>query len=340
MRAVFVGGCERSGTTLMGSVLGGHSKCVTTPESHFKIEPLLLRTIEADNVLDSAAFEAVKLDMQFRLWGLNLRSEDERRLHRAETVEQLMYDIARCYGRKIGRDSPEVWVDHTPSNIKYAWRLRRNFTEAKFIHVVRDGRAVAASLLRVRSGPNTMKACAEHWMGRIAAGMALESVLPDDAILRIHYEELVADTKVTVQRICRFLDLDYQEGMISGSGYRPVRFGRRVNPMVGRPPSPDRLNAWQGDLTGRQIEIFEAWTGDLLPVLGYPLRFGLKARNPSWAEKLRMDVEELARRVVNAVSYRLSRRRHVARAEDRRAYPGQFEGQVEPTGDANAKRLR
>ena len=35
---VFIGGAPRSGTTLLGSILGSHSQMLATPESQFKFE--------------------------------------------------------------------------------------------------------------------------------------------------------------------------------------------------------------------------------------------------------------------------------------------------------------
>lgn len=37
---IFIGGCSRSGTTLLGAMLGAHSDIICSPESHFKIDVL------------------------------------------------------------------------------------------------------------------------------------------------------------------------------------------------------------------------------------------------------------------------------------------------------------
>ena len=36
-KSIFIGGCDRSGTTMLGSMLGMGTGCVTTPESFFKM---------------------------------------------------------------------------------------------------------------------------------------------------------------------------------------------------------------------------------------------------------------------------------------------------------------
>ncbi|HUP02328.1 MAG TPA: sulfotransferase [Gemmatimonadota bacterium] len=314
MRAVFVGGCERSGTTFLGSLLGAHSHCIATPESHFKIEPLLSEIEKRGGRPDADILRAVKEDVQLRLW--NLAEPEIRGLDEAVSADEAMYAIVRAYGRKVRRTDVSVWIDHTPSNVKYITRLGRHFPGARFIHVIRDGRAVAASLMRVKFGPNTIKACADHWMGRIAAGLAAEATLPAGVMMRVHYEDLVHETELTVRKICGFVGLEFEESMLSASGFRPEAFGGKVNRLVGGPPVPDRAAAWESALDRRQIEIFEAWTGDLLPCLGYELKCA-PARGPSWPEKLRMDLKEVAGRIVHATTYRWSQRRHATRGPAR-----------------------
>jgi hypothetical protein len=40
MKPIFIGGCERSGTTLLGAMLGTHPRYLCVPEMKFKIDVL------------------------------------------------------------------------------------------------------------------------------------------------------------------------------------------------------------------------------------------------------------------------------------------------------------
>lgn len=65
MNAIFIGGCPRSGTTMLGSMLGAGKNCFVTPESQFK-ELLIFDKLSVKEI-------EKKLNESFRLnlWQLN-----------------------------------------------------------------------------------------------------------------------------------------------------------------------------------------------------------------------------------------------------------------------------
>src|SRR6188472_1560818 len=70
MKPLFIGGCERSGTTMLGAMLGGHSRCLCLPESQFMDDQLA--HADADGRVDSrAALSRILAHERFRLlWDL------------------------------------------------------------------------------------------------------------------------------------------------------------------------------------------------------------------------------------------------------------------------------
>lgn len=313
MKAVFIGGTPRSGTTFLGSLLGGHPACVATPETSFKVDALIARTSRERETIDSGAIEGLLANPRFRTWELDLMSEERMALENASTVLEAMFVLVRAYARVASRTEANIWVDHTPSNIRFVDRLREHFPEAKFIHLVRDGRAVSASVLPLNWGANTIVAAARDWMEYLAAGLAAESKLPADQILRVRYEDLVGDPDAELRRLCEYLQLDYREIMVEGAGFRPEEYSRSIHPNVGRPPRLDRVSAWKQQLEARDIEIFEARTGDMLVCLGYDLEFGWRARGPTFLEMFRMYLGEGGIRARNKAAFRRHLGRYAAR---------------------------
>lgn len=171
MRPIFIGGCERSGTTLLGAMLGSHSSCLCVPEMKFKTEMLEFADNGVNNAVDPAyALEKLAHRSNFKIWGLSLGqiAAPGKALAGRELVE---WTVA-AYGQKVGKTDPTIWIDHTPANIKYAWTLFQAFPDAYMVHLIRDGRAVAASLLPLDWGPNEIDSAAHYWAEALAYGLA------------------------------------------------------------------------------------------------------------------------------------------------------------------------
>jgi hypothetical protein len=215
------------------------------------------------------------------------------------------------YGECVGKPSSRFWIDHTPANIRSAVTLAELYPQAKFIHMVRDGRGVASSILPLDWGPNTIDGAAEWWTESVAYGLAAESWGGVQRIIRMRYEDLVLNFESTVKTLCSFLGLDYQPAMLKADGFKVPGYTTNQHSLVGSVPQPSRVNAWERSLTGRQIEIFEAIAGELLRYLGYELRFGLRARKATQAEKWLFAIQEFySRKLVNKA--RINRRRAIA----------------------------
>lgn len=300
MIPVFIGGCDRSGTTLLGSMLGAHSDCLTIPESQFKTD--IFKSFQGNiNLLQ--AFNLVKNHWRFKIWELNLGSIPMPKESPWNSYSNLLEWIIIKYGESVGKTSFNTWIDHTPSNIKNANILLELFPQGKMIHIIRDGRAVALSVMKLEWGPNTVLKAAPWWVENVAYGLASESVLEKDKILRVKYEDLITDPEKTLKKVCNFINIEYQSDMIKGNGFKVPRYSHGQHTLVGKKPDAKRMNAWEKGLTSRQIEIFEGLTGNFLQNLGYDLKCGLKARGITKMERLLSHIYEWYRWVPNRYRY-------------------------------------
>ena len=306
-KQIFIGGCQRSGTTLLGAMLGAHSDCVCTPESQFKID--VFRTYDwARGQVDLlAGLDVIKNHWRFKLWGIDIESDSVSKKELNATYPGLLGWNVKRYAESIGKATASIWVDHTPDNIRYATTLCELFPQAKIIHIVRDGRAVASSIMQLDWGPNTIIGAARWWIVQMPYGLGAEASLAKDQIIRVRYEDLVCEPESTLRRLCTYLDLDYQPEMAKSGGFKPPRYTAKQHALVGKKPNTERVTAWERELTSRQIEIFEWLTGDLLHYLGYPLKYGLRARGPTRLERQRSRVRELYQNVINRCRHRLCR---------------------------------
>lgn len=184
-RWVFVGGTGRSGTTVMGRILGLH------PELHLIDIELRFHTDEG-GLLDLASGEVDLPGFRSRLLGPWYERETPmgaRGLHPHVERDALVHVMDRAADRD---DSPPdlagwLWeelveamfgpgrhVEMTPAVAMRADGLQRILGDrATVIDMVRDGRDVAASVARMRWGPDTIETALHWWAERIRAAHAV-----------------------------------------------------------------------------------------------------------------------------------------------------------------------
>jgi hypothetical protein len=295
-RQVFIGGCSRSGTTLLGAMIGAHDAFICSPESHFKID--VLRAIKKQDIsaTPEEVLDFIKRHWRFKIWDLDLKPKTFLpAAGQNPSVGCLLNWVIDRYADQQAKSQAQIWVDHTPENISYTYSLLEVFPEAKFIHIIRDGRAIAASILPLDWGPNSIMKVSRWWMRMTSFGLAAEKALGPERVLRVKYEDLVLESEATMHTISQFLGIEYQPAMLQATGFNPPNYTTQQHLLVGSTPDSKVINRWQQKLTDRQIEIFEHQTRDFMLSLGYPLRYGLHAKGPTFSEVQLDKVRELFR---------------------------------------------
>ena len=94
-------------------------------------------------------------------------------------------------------------------------------------------------------------------------------------ILEVKYEDLVADPPATVQRICAFLNEQFEPEMLDWTPLLdmvPER-ERHIHPKLSRPITSDRAGIWRNRLSAFECFAMEACLWRDLLQLDYQLRF-------------------------------------------------------------------
>lgn len=257
---------------MLGSILGGAKGCIVTPESHFKQTLLQSQSTSFHEEIErDKLFAELEKSFRFRLWKIALpkRCEYPRKLTPFE-YSRLIGHLVDQYAQAHDIANWQTWIDHTPQNIENPLMLMHLFPESKFIHLVRDPRAIAASVLPLDWGPDTSKEAAIFWAQKLAYGLSLEQNQPSRC-LRVHYEDIVRTPQKTISEICEFCDLDYDETMQCGRAFHIPEYTQTQHQLVGSRPDLTRLEAWLDQLDVWQIKRIENTLGDLLPQMGYEL---------------------------------------------------------------------
>ena len=271
---IFIGGSERSGTTLMASLLADATGLLYLPESSFFIRAL------SDHDHGAHGRSSMLHDWRVKMWGTDF-AEGVGTLDERLPPAQLFDDMVRLYAETRGElDKYERgWMEHTPATIKAVSLIQRQIPVAKHIHVVRDPRAVTASLLAVDFGSATSTTAAEQWKCSVLDGVLAEMNFPDQ-VVRVHYEDLVADPRAVTEKAAAELSLPI-EGIWQPAGREVDPFFQRHEALIGQAPTEDRVAAWRSELSKRQVAAVEAVAENALQILGYKL-VGAQNAYPRW----------------------------------------------------------
>ncbi len=100
------------------------------------------------------------------------------------------------------------WIDTSPPNIANARRIHEFWPEARFIWMVRDGRATAASVIAERWGPDDPLEAVTWWEKRVRRAHAGLVGVPSEFVLIQSLEDLVVlEREASYARILEFLGL-------------------------------------------------------------------------------------------------------------------------------------
>jgi Sulfotransferase family len=281
--APFVVGATRSGTTLLRLMLDAHPEMAIPSETHFI--PDLIKAYRLESATPERMCEVVTAH---RRWG-DFHLDPEELLERFRAIDPINPgDAARAFFQLYAeREGKTRWGDKTPGYVREMHRIESVLPEARFVHLVRDGRDVALSVLGMNWGPSTVPEAAFRWKKRILR--AREQAPRIGHYVEIRYEDLVRDTEDTLRRICEFIGLPYDEAMLRYHERAPERLQEKArdldrgpdkapqsaearlssHALATQPPDPDRIERWRTEMSAEDRAVYEELAGDLLADLGY-----------------------------------------------------------------------
>ncbi|HWJ05608.1 MAG TPA: sulfotransferase [Steroidobacteraceae bacterium] len=298
---VFVVGMNGSGTTMLLDCLGRHPSLYAFPKETRLIPYLMARertygdlAVDAnfkalwDDVLALPAFREANGRMPVPLpddW-----NQQPRRL--AAILDALFRQFA-------AREGKRRWCEKTPQHVQHLLALAREFPQARFIHVIRDGRDCAVSFHR--RWKRQPELTIFRWKKVVSMGREQGRRLGPARYLEVRYEDLTAQPEHSLRRICEFLDVPFDPRVLdSAQPYLRLHGARRHKTGLQR-----NSNKWRGYFQPRTIERLERIAGRTLAHCGYATRAPDSDRDVSrwrrryWsvAESLREYAQEIWRKL-------------------------------------------
>ncbi len=180
------------------------------------------------------------------------------------------------------------WGDKTPDYCRHLPLILDLFPDAQFLHVIRDGRDVALSLFKTGFGPKNAYEAAVDWKRTVAEIRRFRDTVPEHAFAEVQYEDLLMDPVKTLSQVAIFLGIDNHDDVLDAA-----------TPRLRTQVRGDNSLKWKQHLTWREVECFEAFAGDELQALGYPLQFRPRTGRRSAAETLFWQAQAVCRRLAN-----------------------------------------
>ena len=275
---LFIVGCPRSGTTLLRRIVDAHPDVAITKETHWIVQllgeghpastdaPVTPELLEG--LLSHKRFARLELDPR-RLEHLVAQEEP---VSYAELVTAVYDLFGELHGKRLVGDKTPRYVRHIPT-------LHGLWSQAKFVHLIRDGRDVCLSVqswdkdkrfvTRISTfEEDPVSTIALWWEQLVRLGREAGAELPADLYHEVRYERLVAEPTRECRKLCDFLGLPYDERMLRFHEGRTKDDPGLDAKSAWRPITPG-LRSWRTEMAGGDIERFEAVAGDLLGELGY-----------------------------------------------------------------------
>ena len=271
-RPVFVGGCPRSGTTLLRTILNSHPSLAIPHETRYVVDAYRQRERWGDL---SERANRVKLAQ----WIVNRKkSRVERLMPDAQLLVDRMAEAPPTLGSLLStgfriyaerRDKPR-WGDKRPA---YALNLDAVFAlypDAQFINIVRDPRATVASIRKIGWFKDGLVAGTELYERSLRRSQRSAKRLASDQFMQIRYETLAADPLPIVEQMVRFLQLDPAglDRMMAFHETADIR-SKFMHPLVSKPITTQAVRAWEDALTHEEVAFIEQALSGQMRRFGY-----------------------------------------------------------------------
>jgi hypothetical protein len=203
--------------------------------------------------------------------------------HPAADYAGLCARVYQAYALAQGRQVA-VWGDKNNFHVQHMPELAALYPEARFLHIVRDGRDVACSYREVmQAGSDSpyaprfdtrIGAIAAEWSANVLQAEACRAALPAHRSLLLRYEDLVGAPAAAVQRLCAWLGLPVDAAMLN---FHEANRSRQLEPAATmdwkrrtlEPISDSTVGRYRSSLGEADLAAFTAVAGEALQRFGY-----------------------------------------------------------------------
>ena len=266
----FIFGSPRSGTSLLSRMIDSHEHLVVPNESLiFKMFSSSLAVYGDLNQLENQKklLNDILATRVIRYWSPTPKFEEVAPFIRqpgfAGVIEALI--CSRAPEKEL-----LAWGEKSPGHVFYWADIKAAYPNAKVVHIIRDGRDVASSIINARMGPKTYFAAANMWCDYLEGVQRIKQDCAAEDFIEIRYEDLLADPKQNLQKICDTLNVNYSESMLKffekDASYQTDATNLEN---LNKPIIATNKEKWRKNLSDQDLQEFETVAGKYLSLYGY-----------------------------------------------------------------------
>lgn len=271
---IFLFGMERSGTTLLSMMIGAHPQ-IAVPLATTGLWVEFAGCLDSDfNGLASRddvvrLVDALHAHERIRLWDAEL---DRESLLEDLPLADYGAIVARFHATYARSKGKRFWANVDIGTFDNMDIVNTWFADARFLHIIRDGRDVALSHQTMPYGAGNISECARAWVSRTTMSEKMGRILGPSRYMTIRFEDLVLNTRATLDSICDFIGVPFDERMLRYVEMveEKIPENRRwLWPAISRPPQQSKIGQWRRRMTRSQRIVFEGTANRTLKRWGY-----------------------------------------------------------------------
>ncbi len=206
---VFLVAAPRSGCTALRQLLARNPAILIAPDIDFVVDAI---TPDGRFLKRDAFIRSVEFDRRFRQLGLSVPTGMPFTGIARALLDQLV-------AAKPGATVTGATIRHHFDRILWLW------PDARFVHLVRDGRDVAAAHVHHRESGNLWHGIA-NWVEAETLWDRMSHKLPSDRQFTLKYEMLAGEPEYELSRLCEFLRVPFTPAMLQSQPFDQEPAGR------------------------------------------------------------------------------------------------------------------
>ena len=239
---IFLVGAERSGTTLLRIMLDHHPQQAWCHEFEYVV----------DLLDESGTFPALEV---YHDW-----LETNRIFQEADFEIDPQLDYCQLVNSFLQQRQAQEQKEFVGATVhRHFDRLVRIWPEAKFIHIIRDGRDVARSCIGMGWAGNVWTGV-ERWIEVEGLWHHFSSSLAPEQKIEVTYESLISQTESTLTALCDFIGVSFSPQMLTYDQTTSYDL-----------PNSQLIQQWRHKLSPTEIQLVESRISDMLVARGYKL---------------------------------------------------------------------